>query len=71
MSFPERLKSLRKESNVEAREVFQSTGLSRAAYYMYEKGEREPTLSRLVALSNFFNVSIDYLAGRTDNPQRV
>ena len=69
MSFPERLQALQKERKVTKKNVFQSIGMSKAGYYLYEQGEREPTLSKLVALSNFFNVSIDYLVGRTNNPQ--
>lgn len=71
MSFPERLKSLQAERGVTKKKVYQTIGMSPAGYYLYEQGEREPTLSKLVALSNFFNVSVDYLIGRTDNPQIV
>ena len=34
----------------------------------YETGERETDYKTLIALADYFNVSIDYLLGRTDNP---
>ena len=38
-------------------------------YVGYEKGEREPNSETLIALANYYNVSVDYLLGRTDNPK--
>lgn len=35
----------------------------------YETGEREADYDTLIALADFFDVSIDYLLGRTDNPR--
>ena len=43
--------------------------LSLRAYQYYERGQREPTASVLIALADYFDVSIDYLVGRTDNPK--
>ena len=34
----------------------------------YETGEREPGISELIKIADYFNVSIDYLLERTDNP---
>ena len=69
MSFPERLKELQRARNVPKVEVLRSVGLDRTSYFCYEKGQREPTISKLTALADYFNVSTDYLLGRTDNPQ--
>ena len=68
MSFPERLNALQKERSIYKKDVCKAVGLSKTSYYRYETGEREPTSSILTALANYFNVSIDYLVGRTDNP---
>ena len=38
-------------------------------YSQYENGVIELTAERLVKLADFYNVSIDYLLGRTDNPE--
>ena len=45
-----------------------AVGLSRVAYYRYEKGERDPAAPLLIALADYFDVSLDYLVGRSDNP---
>lgn len=71
MSFPERLMALQKERRVDKKEVYKAAGLSRAAYYFYETGAREPTLSKLTALADYFDVSTDYLAGRSNTPTRL
>lgn len=35
----------------------------------YETGEREADYTTLIAIADYFNVSIDFLLGRTENPQ--
>ena len=35
----------------------------------YESGEREPGISELIRIADYFNISIDYLVERTDNPR--
>lgn len=69
MSFAERLSELQGYKGLERRDVFSATGISKTAYHRYVTGEREPTMSALLSLADFFNVSTDYLLGRTDNPQ--
>lgn len=68
MIFSERLKLLRSKQKLSSKQVYESIGISQATYYRYETGEREPNCQVLIALSNFFNVSIDYLSGRVDTP---
>ena len=65
----ERLVLLQQERNVMKKEIADAAGLSLMGYYRYERGQREPSASTLVALADFFNVSIDYLLGRTDVPE--
>ena len=43
------------------------TGISLRALKYYASGTREPSISTLTALADYFNVSIDYLVGRSDN----
>lgn len=64
-----RLKELRKEKDLTQKQVADETGLSYRGYQNIEYGVKEPTLSRIIALADYFNVSIDYLVGRTDNPE--
>lgn len=69
MTFSERLKAARNNEALTQKQVAEQIGLTTRNYQRYEAGTQEPTLSNLVALSNCFNVSIDYLAGIIDNPQ--
>lgn len=70
-SLSERLISLQREHNVLKKDIADAVGLSIMGYYRYEKGERQPTADKIVALADYFNVSTDYLLGRSDNPARV
>ena len=69
MDFPTRLKTLRKERNLTQKQIYEAVNMSPLGYQRYEYGEREPAYSKLLALADYFNVSMDYLAGRTDNPE--
>lgn len=71
MSFPERLLSLQKERGLEKQDIYKALGLSQTTYWRYELGKREPTISVLARLADFFNVSVDYLIGRSNNPARL
>ena len=66
MKFNEILRLLRKEHKLTYEQLSQEIGYSKAIIGFWENGQKQPTLSALIALANFFNVSIDYLAGRED-----
>ncbi len=68
-SFCERLQQLKNKNNLMQKTIAADNGLSLRAYQYYERGEREPSMSTLIALAAYFDVSIDYLVGRTDNPE--
>ncbi len=61
--FAERLKELRAEQKVGQVELATALGVSKGIISLWENGLREPKLGNLVAIANFFKVSIDYLAG--------
>lgn len=69
MNFQERLRELRQSRGFTQRQVWEGVGMSPLGYQQYEYGKREPAYQKLLALADFFNVSLDYLAGRTDNPK--
>lgn len=71
MSFAERLSDLQTSNSLGRHDVFSATGISSTAYHRYVTGERQPTVSALIALSKYFKVSTDYLLGLSDNPQIV
>ncbi|MBQ6836824.1 MAG: helix-turn-helix transcriptional regulator [Clostridia bacterium] len=55
------LKEIRKQKKLNQQKVAIDLNISREALSHYENGKREPSLSMLVAMSKYFNVSIDYL----------
>jgi transcriptional regulator with XRE-family HTH domain len=68
MDFATRVLELRKQRNIKQVDVANALGISVRSWQRYESNEREPTLSQLVKLADFFNVSLDYLVGRSDDP---
>ena len=61
--FCERLKELRQEVGVGQVELARNIGVSKGIISLWENGLREPTMTNLIALADFFDVSIDYLVG--------
>lgn len=59
-----RLKELREAKGLTQKEVAEIIGYSEISYARYEKGEREPDISTLCKLAEYFNVTVDYLIGR-------
>lgn len=67
--YGERMKSLRKERKVPQQQLADLMGVKIRGYQYYEKEQTEPTIKALIALADFYGVTIDYLVGRTDDPQ--
>lgn len=61
-----RLKELRTEKNITQLKLAMDLGMNQNAISRYETGEREADYKTLIALADYFNVSIDYLLERTD-----
>lgn len=59
-----RLKELRKLSNLTQRDVSLKLGVTTRSYQKMEASEYNPKLSNLIELANIFNVSLDFLVGR-------
>ena len=66
--FSERLKQTRKLKKLNQKDVAQYLCIDRTTYTNYEIGKSKPTFEKLVEIADFFNVSVDYLLGRTNNP---
>ncbi len=64
--FKDILKMLRQEANVGQVELAEAIGVSNGIISLWESGKREPTMSSLISLSNYFKVSLDYLVGKED-----
>ena len=66
-NFGEKLKELRFEKNIGQVELANKLSVSKAIISLWENNLREPKLTNLIAIAKFFEVSIDYLAGLTDD----
>lgn len=69
-SFGERLNQLRKSRDLKAEELADIVGVKRRIIFMYEKNESKPSFDVLIAFADYFNVSLDYLVGRSTEAQR-
>lgn len=64
--FSERLRELRQERGLKQREMAEICGLKLRGYQCYEYATSCPDLDGLIELADYFDVSVDYLLGRTD-----
>ena len=64
MDFSLMLFHLRKERGLKQQEVADGLGISLRAYQYYERGEREPQVSVLIRMADYFDLSLDELVGR-------
>lgn len=71
MTVPDSLKRFRREFKVTQKQAASSADVAERLYQKYEYGEVVPSVSVVINLANKFNVSLDYLVGRSDNPQRI
>lgn len=70
MDFQSRLRALRTERGMNQTALAQTIDVTLKQIQRYELGHNEPTLSVLIALADAFDVSLDYLVGRSDVPER-
>lgn len=70
MTFGERLRQLRTEKGLTQKQLAVETGTSERGIQNYEMGIRNPAFDVLIALADYFDVSLDYLCGRSDDPTR-
>lgn len=68
-NYTNRLKELREKQNIMAKDIAALLQISYRNYQRYEKGEIDPPTSKTLLLAEFYNVSMDYLIGRTNNPE--
>ena len=68
MRLSERMVELRKNRGITQKQLALALGLSELAIQNYESERRRPAHEVMVDIAKYFNVSIDYLVGRTDNP---
>lgn len=69
-NFALRIKALRKERKMKQQELADIFSVKLRTYQGYEYGESYPEVAKLIAIADFFDVSIDYLLGRSDVQKR-
>lgn len=66
-----RIRDLREDHDMNQTEVARFLNMSQTGYSKYETGENDIPTKILIKLADFYDVSVDYLLGRTDNPNTV
>lgn len=69
-TFSQRLSDLRKDHDLSLKTMGEFLNVSDEAVRLLEKAKRSPSFEVLCALADYFDVSLDYLVGRSDNPAR-
>lgn len=68
--FSERLLLLRKSRSISLAALGEILSVTDEAVRLMEKGKRSPSFEVLCALADYFDVSLDYIVGRSDDPAR-
>lgn len=71
MTIGDSFKRFRQERGFTQQQVAEALGIQKSAYQRYEHGRVIPAATLIINLADLFDVSADYLLGRTDNPQRL
>ena len=67
----QRVRDLREDSDLKQRDMAKILNCSQQVYSNYELGQRDIPTEILIMLSDYYDVSVDYLLGLTDNPLRL
>ncbi len=65
-----RIRNLREDKDLNQTQIAKYLGMSQTGYSKYETGENDIPTTILIKLARFYNTSIDYILGETDNPKR-
>ena len=66
----QRLRDLREDKDMNQTQIAKMLGMSQTGYSKYETGENDIPTAILIKLARFYNTSVDYLLGETNNPKR-
>ena len=70
MSLSEALRRFRKSVKITQKQADEVAGVAERVYQSYEYGKVIPAATVLIAIADYFDVSLDYLCGRSDDPAR-
>ena len=65
-----RIRDLREDHDIKQQDIADYLKCTQSCYSLYENGQRDIPTDVLIKLADYYNVSIDYLLGRTDNPDK-
>ena len=71
MYFYQRLRDLREDSDLSQAHIAKILNITPQQYQLYESGKREIPLHHIITLANYYNVSLDYLAGIIQTPRKL
>lgn len=66
-----RLRDLREDADLTQDKLVQKLGMHKTTYTNYEQGKREPPFDFIIKIAKFYNISIDYIAGLTNEPKKL
>ena len=70
MSLSEALRRFRKSVKITQKQAAEVAGVAERVYQSYEYGKVIPAATVLISIADYFDVSLDYLCGRSDDPAR-
>ena len=65
----QRIQDLRTDADMSQRELSEILHISQRSYSHYETGSRNIPIEMLIRLANYYDISVDYLIGRTDKKE--
>lgn len=68
MAYYKRLRDLREDKDLTQAQLVEILGMHKTTYTNYEQGKREIPFALAIKLAKFYKVSVDYIAGLTDDP---
>ncbi len=66
----QRLRDLREDKDLKQENIANVLGITQQQYQLYESGKREIKIEKLIALAQFYNVSVDYILGLTNSKKK-
>ncbi len=64
----ERIKLLVEEKGIVPSKMMKDLGFSSGLYSQWKLGQQNPSVNKIIKIAEYLNVSVDYLIGRTDDP---
>ena len=71
MGYYKRIRDLREDHDLTQRQLAEFLKMPQPQYYRYESGYRDIPTDVLISLADYYNTSVDYILGRTDDPSPI